>query len=77
MRIVASLVDELSRKRAIAFRLALRGMIGPRMVWPRDAKQDFYGLAAGGIPPGEQGLSAAELWPGSVFFMETYHPTRN
>ncbi|KAF3061047.1 Isotrichodermin C-15 hydroxylase [Daldinia childiae] len=68
-RIVAPLLGWLGRKRAATFRLALRKMIGARMALPKDAKHDFYALATGEISPGEQGLSAAELWPEAVFFI--------
>ncbi|KAI1501827.1 cytochrome P450 [Biscogniauxia marginata] len=67
--IVAPLAGWLGRKRAATFRLALRKMIGARMALPKDAKHDFYALATGEICPGEQGLSATELWPEAVFFI--------
>ncbi|KAI1370306.1 cytochrome P450 [Hypoxylon crocopeplum] len=61
---VAPLLRWLGRKRAAAFRLALRNTISTRTAMQKGAKHDLYALATGG-----HGLRAAEVWPEAAFFI--------
>jgi len=44
-------------------------MIRERMSIPKDAKHDFFALAAGEIAPGEPELISKDLWAEAVFFI--------
>lgn len=63
------LLSWLSKKRNGIFSAAVRRIITARMALPRDAKHDFYSLAAPDDRPSEQALGRSELWAEAVFIL--------
>ncbi|TVY75551.1 Cytochrome P450 monooxygenase apf7, partial [Lachnellula suecica] len=59
----------LNKKGSLAFTTAIQGIIQKRMALPKDAKHDFYSIAAGEVDMSENGLRRSELWAEAVFFL--------
>jgi hypothetical protein len=63
------MLSRLNKKNSQAFAKAIQIIIQGRMALPKDAKHDFYSIAAeGGTLEGE-GLRRSELWAEAVFFL--------
>lgn len=66
--IIWPILGRLNRKNGAAFNQAIQGIIQSRMALAKDAKHDFYSIAAGDVNT-EEGLRRSELWAEAVFFL--------
>ncbi|KAH8773835.1 cytochrome P450 [Diaporthe sp. PMI_573] len=66
--IIWPILGRLNRKNGAAFNQAIRGIIQSRMALAKDAKHEFYSIAAGDVNT-EEGLRRSELWAEAVFFL--------
>lgn len=62
------MLGRLNRKNGAIFVQAIQGIIQSRMALAKDAKHDFYSIAADDVDT-EQGLKRSELWAEAVFFL--------
>ncbi|KAG8162311.1 hypothetical protein KVR01_008076 [Diaporthe batatas] len=61
-------LGRLNRKNGAIFAEAIQGIIQSRMALAKDAKHDFYSIAADDVST-EEGLKRSELWAEAVFFL--------
>lgn len=61
-------INKLNKKNGRAFNQAIQGIIHSRMALEKDAKHDFYSIAAGDVNT-EEGLMRSELWAEAIFFL--------
>lgn len=62
------ILGRLNRKNGAIFTRAIQGIIQSRMALAKDAKHDFYSIAADDVNT-EEGLKRSELWAEAVFFL--------
>lgn len=62
------ILGRLNGKNGVAFNQAIRGIVQSRMALAKDAKHDFYSIAADDVDT-EEGLKRSELWAEAVFFL--------
>lgn len=62
------ILSKLNKKNGMAFTQAIQGIIQSRMTLDKDAKHDFYSIAAGDVNTAE-GIKRSELWAEAVFFL--------
>ncbi|KAI1453478.1 cytochrome P450 [Annulohypoxylon moriforme] len=63
------ILRRLNQKNAEAFTGALRRIIQGRMALPKDAKHDFYSIAASDVNPEYERLRQSELWAEASFIL--------
>ena len=64
------ILRQLNKKNGLAFIKAIESIVQGRMALAKDAKHDFYSIAATeNINPGGDGLRRSELWAEAVFFL--------
>ena len=65
------LLQKLNKKNGVVFTRAVQNIVQKRMAIPKDAKHDFYSIAAveGDVNPDAEGLRRSELWAEAVFFL--------
>jgi cytochrome P450 len=69
LRYLAPVLRWLGKKKRNTFHAAVQEMIISRMAEPKDAKPDFYSVAAGEHDSENEGLHQSELWNEALFFV--------
>lgn len=62
------IINKLNKKNGRAFNQAIQGIIHSRMALEKDAKHDFYSIAARDMNT-KEGLMRSELWAEAIFFL--------